>query len=191
MLLAGKIAVITGSANGIGETTARFFAEEGAKVYLIDRDVEKNEALAAAIRDRDQFASAIAGDVRDRAVFLKAVQMAVREFDRVDILINNAGIYPRQAFLSMTEAQWDEMQEINLKSMFNSSQAVLPEMVRRRAGKIVNISSVTFHFGACEPDALCRFERRGDRFHSLIGTRDGTTWDSRQLRHAGSSIGGG
>jgi 3-oxoacyl-[acyl-carrier protein] reductase len=80
-------------------------------------------------------------------VFLKAAQTAVREFDRVDILINNAGIYPRQAFLSMTEAQWDEMQEINLKSMFHSSQAVLPEMVRRGAGKIVNISSVTFHFG--------------------------------------------
>jgi 3-oxoacyl-[acyl-carrier protein] reductase len=147
MLLTDKIAVITGSANGIGETIARFFADEGAKVYLIDRDRDRNEALAASIRDRGQFASALNGDVRDRSVFLAAAERANREFGRLDILINNAGIYPRQAFLNMTEAQWDEMQDINLKSMFHSCQAVLPHMVRQRAGKIVNISSVTFHLG--------------------------------------------
>jgi 3-oxoacyl-[acyl-carrier protein] reductase len=64
------------------------------------------------------------------------------------VLINNAGIYPRQEFLTMTEQQWDEMQDVNLKSMFHSQQAVLGHMIGRRRGKIVNISSVTFHLGA-------------------------------------------
>ena len=147
MLLVEKVAVITGSANGIGQETARFFADQGARVYLIDRDSERNESLAESIRGTGQFAAAITGDVRDRDVFDRAAEMAIREFDRVDILINNAGIYPRQRFLDMTSKQWDEMQDINLKSMFHSSQAILPHMVRQGSGKIVNISSVTFHLG--------------------------------------------
>jgi 3-oxoacyl-[acyl-carrier protein] reductase len=147
MLLADKTAIVTGSANGIGEETARFFADQGARVYLIDRDGDKNEALAKSIRSRGQFASAFTGDVRDRSVFVTASEAAVREFQRLDILINNAGIYPRQPFIGMTEAQWDEMHDINLKSMFHSSQAVLPHMMQQGAGKIVNISSVTFHLG--------------------------------------------
>jgi 3-oxoacyl-[acyl-carrier protein] reductase len=147
VLLVDKVAVITGSANGIGRETARFFADQGARVYLIDRDGEKNEAVADSIRAAGQFASTITGDVRDRRVFDTASDMAVREFDRLDILINNAGIYPRQQFLGMTSAQWDEIQDINLKSMFYASQAVLPHMIRRGSGKVVNISSVTFHLG--------------------------------------------
>jgi 3-oxoacyl-[acyl-carrier protein] reductase len=142
-----KVAVITGSANGIGQETARFFANQGAKVYLIDRDGDKNEALARSIRAAGEFAVAITGDVRDRRVFDATAEMAVREFDRLDVLINNAGIYPRQRFLGMTSTQWDEMQDTNLKSMFHSSQAVLPHMMRQGSGKIVNISSVTFHLG--------------------------------------------
>jgi 3-oxoacyl-[acyl-carrier protein] reductase len=147
MLLAEKVAIITGSANGIGETTANFFADQGASLYLIDRDDAKNEAVAAAISARNGRAFAVNGDVRDRAVFRRVVENSIHEFGRIDILINNAGIYPRQSFLEMTEHQWDEIQDINLKSMFHSSQAVLPSMIQRGMGKIVNISSVTFHIG--------------------------------------------
>lgn len=148
MLLAEKVALITGSASGIGEAIGTFFAEQGAKVYLIDRDEEKNETLARSIRAAGQFASAITGDVRDQSTFESATQVVMSESNRIDVLVNNAGIYPRQEFLTMTSAQWDEMQAINLKSMFHSSQAVLPHMMRQQSGSIVNISSVTFHLGA-------------------------------------------
>jgi 3-oxoacyl-[acyl-carrier protein] reductase len=147
MLFDEKVAIITGSANGIGEKTANFFADQGASLYLIDRDDAKNEAVAAAISARNHRAFAVNGDVRDHTVFRSAVEKSIHEFGRIDILINNAGIYPRQPFLEMTEHQWDEIQDINLKSMFHSSQAVLPSMIERGMGKIVNISSVTFHIG--------------------------------------------
>lgn len=147
MLLLDKVAVITGAAKGIGRETAQYFSKQGARVYLIDLDSVSNDALAESIRLAGQFASAINGDVRERLVFERATENAIREFSRVDILVNNAGVYPRQRFLEMTSAQWDEIQEINLKSMFHSSQAVLPQMIRQGAGKVVNISSVTFHLG--------------------------------------------
>ncbi len=74
-------------------------------------------------------------------------ERVIRESGRVDVLINNAGVYPRRPFLEMTEDEWDRMQDINLKGTFRCTKAVLPHMVARRAGKIVNISSVTFHVG--------------------------------------------
>ncbi|HWC00458.1 MAG TPA: glucose 1-dehydrogenase [Bryobacteraceae bacterium] len=148
MLLKDKVAIITGTATGIGEGVAHLFAAEGAKVFLLDRDAEGNQATAGAIRAANGFAEAFSGDVRDPTAIAAVVRAALDAFGRIDILINNAGIYPRQSFLEMTEAQWDEMQAINLKSMFHSIKAVLPHMVERRSGKIVNISSVTFHLGS-------------------------------------------
>lgn len=144
MLLSDKIAVVTGAATGIGEGIAKLFSENNAKTFLLDRDIDRNETTARALAG---FAQAIGCDVRNRPDIERAVDRIVRECGRIDILINNAGIYPKQPFLQMTEAQWDEIQDINLKSMFHTCQAVLPHMVARRAGKIVNISSVTFHVG--------------------------------------------
>ena len=143
MLIPDRVAIITGAATGIGEAIARLFAAEGAHLFLVDRD----QAGCRAVADSLPGALAFEGDVRDAAGFASPVAAAIERFQRVDILINNAGIYPRQAFLEMSEQQWDEMQAINLKSMFHGMKAVLPHMVARRAGKIVNISSVTFHLG--------------------------------------------
>ena len=143
MLLKEKVAIITGAATGIGEAVARLFADHGAMLYLLDRDPGGCRAVAESL----PAASAFAGDVRSAEDIAAVVRAAKEQSGRVDVLINNAGIYPRQPFLEMTEAQWDEMHDTNLKSMFHTMKAVLPHMVARRSGKIVNISSVTFHLG--------------------------------------------
>ncbi|HJZ99043.1 MAG TPA: SDR family NAD(P)-dependent oxidoreductase [Candidatus Solibacter sp.] len=143
MLLRGRVAIVTGAATGIGEAVARLFAEHGASLWLMDRDAAGCAAVARSLPD----ATAMAGDVCSAADFARIVDSAFAKSGRIDVLINNAGIYPRQTFLEMTEAQWDEMHDTNLKSMFHSMKAVLPHMVKQRSGKIVNISSVTFHLG--------------------------------------------
>ncbi|MDR3700987.1 MAG: SDR family NAD(P)-dependent oxidoreductase [Candidatus Sulfopaludibacter sp.] len=147
MLLDNGVAIVTGAGTGIGQEIARLFAAHGARVVLLDRNAEANRATAQELDPSGRRAVALPVDVRDRAAIDAAVERTIREWGRIDVLINNAGIYPRQEFLSMTEAQWDEMQDVNLKSMFHSQQAVLPHMIGCGHGKIVNISSVTFHLG--------------------------------------------
>ena len=147
MLLKDKVAIVTGAATGIGESIARTFAQHGAAVYLLDRDAAGNESAAAAIRASGGDATAIAADVTSTEAVQSAVEAALARSGRIDILINNAGIFPRKAFLEMTEADWDRMQDVNLKSVYRTTKAVLPGMVAKGSGKIVNISSVTFHLG--------------------------------------------
>ncbi|HEV3198561.1 MAG TPA: SDR family NAD(P)-dependent oxidoreductase [Bryobacteraceae bacterium] len=147
MLLNNQTALITGAATGIGEAVARLFASEGARIFLLDRDAGRNRSVTESIRSAGGWAQDFACDVRHAAEIAPAVDSAIQQFGQIDILINNAGIYPRQPFLGMAEQQWDEMQAVNLKSMYHCLQLVLPHMVARRAGNVVNISSVTFHLG--------------------------------------------
>lgn len=147
MLLDEKISVVTGAALGIGAGIAELFAEEGALVYVLDIDAEAATYRAAGIRERGGRAEALACDVAKRETVQYALKTIADRHGRIDILINNAGIYPRKPFLEITEAEWDTMQEVNLKSMFHTCQLALPYMIARRVGKIVNISSVTFFKG--------------------------------------------
>jgi 3-oxoacyl-[acyl-carrier protein] reductase len=141
MMFKDKIAVVTGAATGIGEAIARLFAAEGARVVLFDRDAAKNAETAASMGGE-----AMAVDVSDGA----AVRAALAQVGPVDILVCNAGIFPRRRFVEMTEAEWDRMQDVNLKSMFHCIQAAAPGMLERGSGKIVTISSVTFHLGVAD-----------------------------------------
>ncbi|MBK9166328.1 MAG: SDR family oxidoreductase [Bryobacterales bacterium] len=143
-LLAGKVCLITGAAAGIGEATAHLFAAQGAQVCVADVNAAGAEAVAGAIGSA---ALALPMDVRDRAAVDRAAAAALARFGRIDVLVNNAGIYPRRTFLDLTEADWDLMHDVNLKGVFHVTKAVLPHMVARGSGKIVNISSVTFHLG--------------------------------------------
>src|ERR1043166_8436996 len=109
--LAERVASTTGAATGIGEAIARVFAAEGAHLFLVDRD----QAGCRAVADSLPGAFAFHGDVREAATFASPVAAAIERFQRVDILINNAGIYPRQTFLEMTEHQGHDMQALTLK----------------------------------------------------------------------------
>ena len=146
-MLKDRVALISGAATGIGEAIGHLFASRGAHTYLFDRDLAGCQKVAGSIVAAGGSATAFGGDARNLGDVARWVAGAAGDFGRSDVLINNAGVYPRQAVLEMAEAQWDEMQEINLKSMFHTLQEVLPHMVARRSGKVVNISSVTFHLG--------------------------------------------
>src|SRR5262249_6761940 len=115
--------------------------------YVLDRNAAGGDAVSHAIREKGGSAFSFATDVRKPETIQAAVDGALQRFGRIDILINNAGIYPRRAFLDMTEQEWDEMQDVNLKGVFRCSKLVIPHMVARKSGKVVNISSVTFFKG--------------------------------------------
>jgi 3-oxoacyl-[acyl-carrier protein] reductase len=116
-------------------------------VFLADLDGEGVKKTAATLQAEGGSAFAFEANAGSRDAMANVVEDAFKRFGRIDVLINNAGIYPRHSFLEMTEEQWDTMQNINLKSVFHCTKLVMPHMVRQRAGAVVNISSVTFFTG--------------------------------------------
>ena len=146
-LIAGKVVIVTGAAAGIGAGVAELFAELGAHLFLVDLDGAGVKTVADRLQAKGGSAFAFTADASSRDAMATVVDSAIARFGRIDVLINNAGIYPRQPFLQMTEEQWDTMQQVNLKSVFHCTQLVMPQMVKQRSGSIVNISSVTFFTG--------------------------------------------
>jgi 3-oxoacyl-[acyl-carrier protein] reductase len=146
-LIKHKVVIVTGAAVGIGAGVAKFFAEQGAHVYATDLDGPGVKGHAATLQSAGHSAFAFEANARDKDAMAAVVHDAHKRFGHIDVLINNAGIYPRQSFLDMTEEQWDGMQDINLKSVFHCTKLVMPHMVRQKSGAVVNISSVTFFTG--------------------------------------------
>src|SRR5438105_3889494 len=147
MLLKDKVAIVTGGAAGIGRGIVELFAQHGARVFVIDCNRAGVENACADVKAAGGDARPFAGDVRRREDMSAVVDAALGEFGRIDILINNAGIYPRLPFLEMTEAEWDRIHDVNLKGVYHGARLVVPPMTSQRSGKIVNISSVTFLVG--------------------------------------------
>jgi 3-oxoacyl-[acyl-carrier protein] reductase len=142
MQLTGKVALVTGAQQGIGQAIALAYGREGASVvinYLDDQATA--EATAAAIRALGSQAVTVAGDV-SRAADVRCMVEAGTRLGGIDILVNNAGIFPRVDFLTMTEAQWDAVLNVNLKGTFFCTQAVAQTMVARgQGGAIVSLAS--------------------------------------------------
>ncbi|MBR7182674.1 MAG: 3-oxoacyl-[Alistipes sp.] len=142
-LLEGKVALITGAGRGIGKAVAMRFAEQGADIAFTD--LELSEAVLATKSELEQFGVRVQAYASNAADFEQShavVEQIVSDFGRIDILVNNAGITKDGLMLRMTEAQWDAVINVNLKSAFNFVHAVTPVMARQRGGSIINMSSV-------------------------------------------------
>ena len=142
-LLEGKVAVVTGAARGIGKAIALEFAKEGADVAFTDLTIDENgKATEAEIAALGVRAKGYASNAANFEETHKVVEEIVREFGRIDILVNNAGITKDGLMMRMTEAQWDAVLTVNLKSAFNFIHATVPVMARQKSGSIINMSSV-------------------------------------------------
>ncbi|MCX6296491.1 MAG: 3-oxoacyl-[acyl-carrier-protein] reductase [Bacteroidetes bacterium] len=142
-LLEGKIALITGASRGIGHGIALKFAEHGANIaFTYLSSVEKGEAL---VKELEAFGIKAKGYRSDAANFKAAeelVNSVVADFGTVDVLVNNAGITRDTLLMRMSEEQWDEVMNANLKSVFNLTKAVQKPMLKQRKGSIINMSSI-------------------------------------------------
>lgn len=144
--LKGKVAIITGSARGIGAATARRLAEEGVKVVITDIQQELAQATAAKLRADGLSAHCVIGDITKADDVQRLVAETIATFGGIDILVNNAG-FPRDKYLvKMSEEDWDLVMGVMLKGAFLASKAVMPHLIERGWGRVINISSRA-HFG--------------------------------------------
>lgn len=142
-LLEGKVALITGGARGIGRAIAVKFAEEGANVAF--SDLKYDEQAEALEKELEAFGISAKGYASDASSFEGSEELinnVVQQFGRIDILVNNAGITRDNLLMRMTEADWDLVIKVNLKSIFNMTKAVQKVMLKQRYGSIINMSSV-------------------------------------------------
>jgi 2-deoxy-D-gluconate 3-dehydrogenase len=146
--LSGKVAIVTGGNGGIGLGMARGLAGAGAAVAVVGRNQAKSEAATAELSAHGAKAISVGTDVTDEAAVAAMAERVQREFGRVDILINNAGINIRKPPHALALAEWEKVITTNLTSAFLCSQAVYPMMKAAGGGKIINIGSMMSIFGA-------------------------------------------
>lgn len=147
MVLAGKVAVVTGASRGIGRSIALALAAEGAKIVASARNAEALEQLVAEVQAQGGEAVAVVGDVAVSADADKLIEQAVAAFERVDILVNNAGITRDGLLLRMKDEDWDAVLDTNLKGAFLCTRAAAKVMSKQKSGRIINISSVVGEMG--------------------------------------------
>lgn len=141
--LKGKIALISGGATGMGGAASRLFAAEGAKVGIVDRNVEAGRALAAEINKAGHTAMFAAADVSSAADVTRAVGEVQAGLGAINVLFNHAGTIVIKPFLETTEEEWDWLTAVNVKSMYLMTRAVLPQMIAAGGGSIVCTSSIS------------------------------------------------
>lgn len=153
MRLSNKVAIITGSASGMGQAAAELFAREGASVVVTDISAEMGETTVRSIRDAGGTAIFVKANVADEDEVHHMVSMAVDSFGRVDVLYNNAGIMPSDdgSVTDLAETTWDRILDVNLKSAFLCSKYVIPHMMKQEKGSIINIASFVAFMGCTVP----------------------------------------
>ncbi|MFJ8244810.1 3-ketoacyl-ACP reductase [Peribacillus asahii] len=146
--LNGKTALITGAGRGIGKATALALAKEGVNLGLIGLNMTNLEELSSELQQFDIKVSAASADVSDLEAVNHAVAHIKSELGDIDILVNNAGIAKFGGFLDLTPEEWEKIIRVNLMGVYNVTRAVLPDMIERKSGDIVNISSTAGQKGA-------------------------------------------
>ena len=143
MILTNRVAIVTGAGQGIGEAIALRLATEGADVAVVDLNLPAAEAVAKRLAGLGRRSHAIRCDVSNATDVTAMRDRVLAEFGMIDILVNNAGIAGKNApLIDVTEAEWDQVMAVDVRSVFLCAKAVLPHMIERRYGKIVNIASI-------------------------------------------------
>ncbi|MEJ2792694.1 3-oxoacyl-ACP reductase FabG [Iodobacter sp. LRB] len=147
MRLKDKVAIITGSASGIGQATAVKFAAEGAKVVVCDVNQSGIDVVVSSLVQSGAVAVGYVVDVTNKTQIAEMVAAVKAQFGRIDVLVNNAGIVQDAQLIKMTEDQFDRVIDINLKGVYNCARAVVDTMVEQGSGVILNASSVVGVYG--------------------------------------------
>lgn len=142
MIFSERVTIVTGASQGIGEAIAKELSKEGAEIILVDVRMEKLEEVAESIRTEGGKASLYRADVSRTDETAEVVEAVLKEHQKIDHLVNNAGITKDNLLMRMKEEEWDAVLAVNLKGVFNFSRAVIRNMISNRYGRIVNISSV-------------------------------------------------
>ena len=159
-----KTAVVTGAAQGLGKAIALALAAEGANVVIADIDLEKAGSVLKEVKVNNAKGIVVKTDVSRSEDIDALIDRAIREFERIDIVVNNAGICPRTDFEQISEQEWDTVMAVNLKSVFLLSQKVFPYMKSNNYGRIINIASgagkiggaqVGAHYSASKAAIIC------------------------------------
>ena len=145
--LEGKVAWSSGATSGIGEATARLFAREGAKVALVGRRLALSRQIAAELKAAGDDALPLACDVSNERQVRDSIRRTVKQFGRLDIVVNNAGMVHIQPLHEYTERQWDHVMDVNVKSMFFATKHAIPHLRRSGRGCIVNVGSISSFVG--------------------------------------------
>jgi 3-oxoacyl-[acyl-carrier protein] reductase len=165
-----RVVMVTGGAHGIGLAIARAFADAGARVIVLDRQGDAAKRAADEIAEATGSGTlAVTADVRDASAVSDAVSQALGDFGQIDVLVNNAGIYPNTPILDMDEGDWDAVFDVNVKGMFLVSRAVARAMVDRgNAGRIVNISSGAAESGRIGAAHYCASKAAVNMFTKVL-----------------------
>lgn len=153
--LTGKVAFVTGASSGIGRASAIALANQGAKVAIVARRMEKLQALAAEIKSRGKEALPIEMDVTKKEDITAAITKTVSTFGRLDILLNDAGALSYKPFLDVTDEEWNKVMETNLRGYFWVAQMAAKEMAKNKWGRIVNIASIAARIGFAQISHYC------------------------------------
>ena len=145
--LEGRVAVVTGGGGGLAEGICARLTQAGAAVASVDVTREKAQRVAGPLASVGARTLAVGADISDRGSVEAMAEEVVEELGRVDILVNNAAIYPRRAWTEIEEEEWDRVMSVNLKGYFLCARAVYPYMKERGGGSIVNVASITFFIG--------------------------------------------